>query len=36
MMSSGREGVRLKLYELCPEMEQLGILPIILEKTNRY
>jgi len=26
----------MKLYELCPEMEQLGILPIILEKTNRY
>jgi len=31
-----REGVMAKLYELCPEIEQLGLYPIVLGKGNRF
>ena len=31
-----KEGVRAKLYELCPEIDRLGIYPIVLGKGNRY
>ncbi len=30
------EGIRSKLYELCPEIKNLGIHPIVLRKGNRY
>lgn len=31
-----REGVMAKLYELCPEIREMGIYPIVLGKGNRY
>lgn len=30
------EGIKSKLYELCPEIENLGIHPIVLRKGNRF
>lgn len=30
------EGIRSKLYELCPEIKNLGIHPIVLRKGNRF
>jgi hypothetical protein len=31
-----KQGVLAKLYELCPEIECLGIQPVVLGKGNRY
>jgi hypothetical protein len=31
-----REGLKAKLYELCPEMDAMGIYPIVLGKGHRY
>ena len=30
------EGLKSKLYEVCPEIERLGIYPIVLQKGDRY
>lgn len=30
------EVVRTKVFELCPEIKQLGIHPVILGKGHRY
>lgn len=30
------KGLVAKLYELCPEIRQLGIYPVILGKRNGY
>ena len=30
------EVILSKLHELCPEMQQLGIQPIVLNKGSRY
>jgi len=31
-----QKGLVAKLYDLCPEMEQLGIYPVVLGKRNGY
>lgn len=36
MKRQDREGVIAKLHELCPELGQLGIQPIVLGKGKRY
>jgi hypothetical protein len=36
MMRAEREGLRAKLYELCPEMDRLGIYPIVTNRGNRF
>jgi hypothetical protein len=30
------ESLKAKMYELCPEIESLGIHPIVLGKGDRY
>jgi hypothetical protein len=36
MQALNTELILSKLHELCPEMKQLGIQPIVLNKGNRY
>lgn len=36
MRRTENEGLVAKLYELCPEMEQLGIYPVVLSARNSY
>lgn len=36
MDSLNKERLLSKFYELCPEIEQLGIQPIILNRGSRY
>jgi hypothetical protein len=31
-----REEVRSKVYELCPDIEAMGIYPIVVGKGHRY
>jgi hypothetical protein len=31
-----REGVLAKLYELCPDIEKLGLYPLVLGKGHRF
>ncbi len=31
-----KEGLMAKLSELCPEIEQLGLYPIVLGQGSRY
>ncbi|MBP8644757.1 MAG: hypothetical protein KBH99_01385 [Syntrophobacteraceae bacterium] len=31
-----KEGLLRKLHEVCPEIEQLGLYPIVLGKGSRY
>ncbi len=33
---STKEAVLAKLYEICPEIDQLGLYPVILGKGSRY
>ncbi len=35
MTRAQQEGLRERLYEICPEMEDLGIYPIVTNKGNR-
>ncbi len=36
MEKLSKEGVLAKVFELCPEIQQLGIQPVVLGKGNRY
>jgi hypothetical protein len=36
METLNKEGVLAKVYEICPEIQQLGIQPVVLGKGNRY
>ncbi len=36
MHNEEKERVRTRLFELCPEIEHLGIYPIVLGKGHRY
>lgn len=36
MRSAEGDRIRTKLYELCPEMDQWGIAPVVLHKGERY
>ena len=36
MQALNTETITSKLHELCPEIKQLGIQPIVLNKGNRY
>jgi hypothetical protein len=36
MQALNTEVILSKLHELCPEIKQLGIQPIVLNKGNRY
>jgi hypothetical protein len=31
-----KEAVLAKLYEICPEIDQLGLHPVVLGKGSRY
>jgi hypothetical protein len=36
MSRAESERLKARLYELCPEMEQIGVYPIVLTKENRH
>jgi hypothetical protein len=36
MSNPDRDGIVQKMVELCPEIEQLGIYPIVLPKGKHY
>ena len=31
-----KENVLAKLYEICPEIDQLGLYPVVLGRGSRY
>lgn len=31
-----KQGLLAKLYEICPEIEDLGLFPIVIGKNARY
>jgi len=36
MSGQDKDGLKEKLYELCPEIDQLGLYPIVIGKGTRY
>lgn len=36
MSGQDKDGLKAKIYELCPEIEQLGLYTIVIGKGRRY
>lgn len=36
MSSQDKDGLKARIYELCPEIEQLGLYTIVIGKGRRY
>lgn len=31
-----KDGLKARIYELCPEIEQIGIYPVVIGRGSRY